>query len=253
MPRVLLLGGIDPVGGAGLTLDATVVAAHGCQPLPVAVALTVQNRFGFGAVHAVAESIWRAALRAVADEGPVAVVKIGLLGAPALVPAVANALAEFAPEAPWLVDPVLGATAGGWRFGPELPEAYLVHLLGRAALVLPNQPELQALGGSADALLRLGAGAVLHKGGHGRGPTSVDLLHRTKGVESFGRPRLPIGRVRGTGCALGSAIAARLARGAELATACRGAGDWLHAVLARLGPAEDAAPPRCLPWPLPPA
>jgi hydroxymethylpyrimidine/phosphomethylpyrimidine kinase len=250
---VLLLGGLDPVGGAGLTLDATVVAAHGCQPLPVAVVLTVQNRFGFGSVHPVAVPVWRAALAAAAAEGPIAAVKTGLLAEPSLVAAVASALAEFAPQAPWLVDPVLGATAGGLRFGRELPEAYRTHLVGRAALVLPNQPELQALGGSVDALLALGAGAVLHKGGHGDGPSSVDVLHTPTGRESMARPRLPVGPVRGTGCALASAIAARLAVGAELASACRAAGDWLHAALARLSPAADAATPRCLPWPLPSA
>jgi hydroxymethylpyrimidine/phosphomethylpyrimidine kinase len=54
--------------------------------------------------------------------------------------------------------------------------------------------------------------------------------------------------VRGTGCALAAAIASRLARGAAIAEACRGAGDWLAAMLRALGPAAADGLPRQLPF-----
>ncbi len=53
--------------------------------------------------------------------------------------------------------------------------------------------------------------------------------------------------MRGTGCALASAIAVRLARGVSLPEACRDAGDWLAARLARLGTPSAAGRPRNLP------
>lgn len=249
-PRVLLLGGLDPTGGAGITADAAVVAAHGCQGLPIAVVLTVQNQRGFAAAHPVAEAIWRPALAAAVADGPVAVVKSGMLADPGTVAAVAAALAELVPSAPLVVDPVLGATAGGFAPGARLVAAYREHLVPRAALLLPNDPELAAFGGSAAALRALGCRAVLHKGGHAAGAECVDTLHAADSVQSFARARLPIGPVRGTGCALASAIAARLARGEVLADAVRAAGDWLHRRLQALGPPAAAGQPRCLPVPV---
>jgi hydroxymethylpyrimidine/phosphomethylpyrimidine kinase len=62
---------------------------------------------------------------------------------------------------------------------------------------------------------------VLHKGGHGDGALAIDTLHTARERHCFERPRLATGPVRGTGCALASAIAARLANGQPLAAACR--------------------------------
>jgi hydroxymethylpyrimidine/phosphomethylpyrimidine kinase len=238
-PRVLLLGGLDPSGGAGLTVDATVVALHGGMPLPVAVVLTAQSGQGFVAAEAVPAATWQRALAAVGSDGPFAAIKLGLLADPALAPLLAAALHEpLRAGAPLVLDPVLSATAGGFA-----SPAALV-----ATLVTPNLPELQALAdGDPTRLLAAGARAVLVKGGHGDGDHAVDVLWQAGSQQRFVRPRWPVGRVRGTGCTLGSAIAARLARGEDLKTAVAGAGDWLAAILATMPPVTAAAPVRPLP------
>lgn len=101
--------------------------------------------------------------------------------------------------------------------------------------------------GDVARLLATGCRAVLRKGGHGEGATAGDELHTPTALRTFARPRQAVGPVRGTGCALASAIAARLARGESLATACERAGDWLAALLAALGPADAEGLPRPLP------
>ncbi|MCA8953243.1 MAG: bifunctional hydroxymethylpyrimidine kinase/phosphomethylpyrimidine kinase, partial [Planctomycetes bacterium] len=111
-PRVLLVGGVDPSGGAGLTVDASVALLHGATPLPLAVTLTAQSRRGFRAAFAVPPAQWRAALEALLADAPVAAIKIGLLASRATVAAVAEALRGLAGAVPIVVDPVLGATAG---------------------------------------------------------------------------------------------------------------------------------------------
>jgi hydroxymethylpyrimidine/phosphomethylpyrimidine kinase len=247
MPRVLLLGGLDPSGGAGLTLDATVAAWHGAEPLPIAVAWTEQNRRGFRRCEPVPAAWWRAALAAVAADGPFAAVKLGMLGEPATVGAIAAWLRTLPPDTPIVVDPVLGATTGGFAPGPELGAAYRRELLPLATVFTPNLPELAAIGGDAAALLTTGARSVLVKGGHGTGADADDVLWQGDGAITFRRPRLPTGPVRGTGCALATAIACRLAVGAEPAAACLAAGDWLADRLRALGPVvPDAPSPRYL-------
>lgn len=234
-PRLLLLGGIDPCGGAGITADATVASLYGVQPLPIAVVLTVQNRHHFRERFAVPPDQWRAALAAALADGPVHAVKTGLLGSVGAIEAIAEALQRV--DAPLVVDPVLSATAGGFAAGPALAAAYREHLVPRAALLTPNGPELHALaGGDPRRLLAAGCRAVLHKGGHGDGATADDVLYEASAASTFSRPRLATGPVHGTGCALATAIAARLAFGRSLAAACREAGDWLHGLLLALGP-----------------
>jgi len=245
-PRLLLLGGLDPSGGAGVTADATVAALHGTEALPVPVVLTAQNRRGFRATFPVAP--WHELLEAALGDGPVHAVKTGLLGNPATIAEVGDRLRLLAPAVPLVVDPVLSASAGGYTAGAEVAAAYREHLLPLATLLTPNGPELLALGGDARALLATGCRAVLHKGGHGDGGFAEDVLVQPDGTTTLRRPRLCPGPVHGTGCALATAIAAHLANNVALAHACRAAGDWLAALLAALGPAPGDGLPRPLPF-----
>jgi hydroxymethylpyrimidine/phosphomethylpyrimidine kinase len=248
MARVLLLGGLDPSGGAGITVDATVVSLFGGEPLPIVVAMTVQGLRGFVQSFPVDVTVIREQLAVVLADGPVRAVKVGYVGTPAQVRAVAELLQPLVGKAKILVDPVLSATAGGMATGEDLAEAYRQHLLPMAELVTPNTLELQALaGGEARMLLDLGAQAVLHKGGHGDGVESVDELWSRELTAAeppyrFARPRFDCGPVRGTGCALASAIATHLADRRSMLEACRTAGDWLNALLARVQPRPSGLP-----------
>lgn len=247
--RLLLLGGLDPSGGAGLTVDAVVAARHGCEVLPVTTAWTVQNRHRFVARHALPPELLAAAFAAATADGPVDAVKVGMLGDEATIAFVAGALRPLVGRTPIVVDPVLVSTATGPAASAAMAAAYREHLLPIASLVLPNHPETVALcGGRADGLLGLGCRAVLQKDGHGDGEHVDDVLWRAAAEPlRMRRPRLAVGRVRGTGCALATAITARLAAGDPLEAACRGAGDWLHERLRELGPAPVDGLPRRLP------
>jgi hydroxymethylpyrimidine/phosphomethylpyrimidine kinase len=247
-PRVLLLGGLDPLGGAGITADAITLALHGVQAAPVPVVLTVQNRRGFVACEPVAAALWQRMVDAVLDDGPIAAVKTGLLGDVRGVEALAALLARLPRAVPVVVDPVLSATAGGYDAGRDVAAAYRRALLPLATVFTPNHHEAEAVLGSDPATaFALGCGAVLHKGGHGGAADCVDVLHTPRGAVPFVRPRRAIGRVHGTGCALASAIAAHLAHGADVEVACRAAGDWLAGLLATLGPPPADGLPRSLP------
>ncbi len=248
----MLFGGLDPSGGAGLTVDVAVADAGGVEALPVAVALTVQNRRGFREWQPVPTAHWRAAAAAQLDDAPVSAVKIGFVGDAQAVHDLAAFVREFVPRVPLLVDPVLTATAGGLVPSPALLAAYREALLPLAALCTPNLPELQQLfGGDPAAALATGCRAVLCKGGHASGPMAVDVLVQASGEHRWERPRRDVGAVRGTGCHLASAIAASLACGVDLVTACARAGDQLAVVLAALGPPPADGLPRRLScaWP----
>lgn len=233
LPRVLVIAGLDPSGGAGLLADLEALAAAGARGWAVATALTAQGPRGALGFEAASESMLLAQIDALLGgrERPRAA-KTGMLGTAALARAVAERLAT-APlsKVPLVVDPVLLASSGASLLdlsGKSAADA-LFPLFARARLATPNLPELAALTGddvSTDeaairAARRLPARAVLVKGGH-RAGAPVDLLVEGRRVTRLeGRRRS--GTARGTGCRLAAAAAGLLARGASLEDAARGA------------------------------
>lgn len=115
-------------------------------------------------------------------------------------------------------------------------------LVPRAALVTPNAPEAEALTGilvadeggmqaAADALLRIGAQAVLMKGGHLPGAVVRDLLVTASGAEIWAEPRIETRHTHGTGCTLASGVAVGLAQGISLREAVARARAYVRAAL----------------------
>jgi hydroxymethylpyrimidine/phosphomethylpyrimidine kinase len=230
-PRVLVVAGLDPSGGAGLIADLEALGAAGAQGWAVAAALTAQGSRGARGFEPVSEAMLLAQIDAlVAGRERPAAVKTGMLGSATIARALAARLAE-APLArvPVVVDPVLAASSGAPLFHAEgaSPGEALSPLLARARLATPNLSELAALTGddvSSDeaairAARRLPARAVLVKGGHRRGAPVDLLVERGRVLRFAGRRRT--GSARGTGCRLASGIAAFLAAGAPLEEAVR--------------------------------
>lgn len=257
LPRVLLIGGVDPCGGAGLTADARTAQAWGVFPATLVTCLTVQNRHAFRSATPVPVAAAVAALLAIAEdlaavdggEGDhrLRAIKIGLVPEPALLNVLLDTIATRFPGIPRVVDPVLGATAGGLHPTPGLIDAYLA-ALPAVDLLTPNLPELAALGGDPADLRARGAAAVFVKDGHGSLDRVEDILWAGGGTTAFCHPRLPLGPVHGTGCALATAIACALAHGRSLAEACGEAVTWLQRCLRAT--AASAWPPGAGPRPI---
>lgn len=233
IPRVLVVAGLDPSGGAGLLADVEALRAVGAAGWAVAAALTAQGPAGARGWRATGEDLLLAQIDALLGgrERPRAV-KSGMLGTPELARALARRLRDSPlSRLPVVVDPVLIASSGARLFEPGGITAgdALAPLLARARLATPNLEELQLLTGedvSTDAAAvraarLLPARAVLVKGGH-RAGAPVDLLVEGRRVTRLTGRRRP-GTARGTGCRMASAIAGLLAQGAPLEAAVRGA------------------------------
>lgn len=239
-PNVLACAGLDPSGGAGLLADARVIGELGARPVGVVTTLTVQNTTGVVDGHVVDPELLESQLVFLLQDVQLAAVKLGMLGSAATAVAVARALA--ATDAPVVWDPVIHPSRG------ELPRAdgwiadALVALVPHVTVITPNAHELALLTGIENDPLAAGRKVVaslniacLVKGGHLGGDHSVDILLTIDGATHvFDGKRLPGGEdVHGTGCALSSAIAARLALGDDLPTACRTAKAYVADHIAR--------------------
>ncbi len=226
--RVLIIAGSDSGGGAGIQADIKTVTALGGYAATAITALTVQNTLGVHGVHPQPLDLIEAQARAVLDDIGADAIKTGMLGSVEVVERVATILDTA--DAPAVVDPVMIAKGGS----PLLPDAAIEAvrrlMVPRAALLTPNAPEAEALTGlgvadldgqrrAGEALLALGARAVLMKGGHVPGETVVDLLLTPTGETLLEGERVDTRHTHGTGCTLASACAAGLAKGLPLEVA----------------------------------
>ncbi len=226
--RVLIIAGSDSGGGAGLQADVKAVTLLGGFAATAVTAITVQNTLGVQGVHPLPVELIAAQADAVLDDIGTDAVKTGMLGSVAVVETVAAILDRA--NAPAVVDPVMVAKGGHPLLPVEAVEAVKSLMVPRAALLTPNAPEAEALTGievrdldgqrrAGQAILAMGARAVLMKGGHVPGATVVDLLLTPSGETLLEGERVETRHTHGTGCTLASACAAGIARGLPLEVA----------------------------------
>jgi len=242
--RVLIVAGSDSGGGAGIQADIKTVTALGGYAATAVTALTAQNTRGVFGVVGIDPAFIQQQMRVVLDDIGADVIKTGMLHDSPVIEAVAEVLDGEARGIPLVVDPVMVAQSGDRLLEARAVEALKSHLVPRAQVLTPNAPEAEALTGhpvadldgmraAAEALLALGAGAVLVKGGHLPGPVVRDLLADAAGIEVLENPRIETRHVHGTGCTLASAIATGLAQGLALREAVVRARAYLQEALRR--------------------
>lgn len=222
-PVVLTVAGTDSGGAAGIAADLAAIGHLGCHGACVVTAVTAQDTTGVHAVHPVPVDVVDAQIGAVLDDLPVAVVKTGMLGTPAVVALVADRLGHL----PLVVDPVLVATSGAVLGDRSVVDAYVERLLPRALVATPNHDEARALTGRDDSPADLAARladlgcAVLLTGGPEWRPgltatTCTDWVCLPGGrAEPLGHPAIATTADHGTGCTFASALAALLANTRE--------------------------------------
>ncbi len=240
---VLVIGGLDPSGGAGILADAGAIRSLGLHCAAVCAVRTVQDGVSFSSAMAQDISLIVDEIESIFERQQVKAVKIGALGNSEIVIGVGRFLLDSG--SPIVVDPVIRSTSGGELLDDGGVTAMRDHLIPMAALVTPNLAEASVLSKipvdnvedmteAARIILRLGARAVLVKGGHLDGSRVVDVFASAgAGAVIFENDMLDVGEVRGTGCALASLIAARLGRGVKMREAVEGARVILRDAMAR--------------------
>lgn len=241
--RVLVIAGSDSGGGAGIQADIKTITALGGYAATAITAVTVQNTLGVTGVHPIPLEVIAAQARAVLDDIGADAIKTGMLGDAAVVETVAATL-DHAKGVPAVVDPVMVAKGGAPLLAEAAIGAVKSLMIPRATLLTPNAPEAAALTGlvvettddlrrAGEALLTMGAKAVLMKGGHVAGERVVDVLMTAEGETTFEGERIDTRHTHGTGCTLASACAAGLAQDLPLEAAVARAWNYVHEAMLR--------------------
>jgi hydroxymethylpyrimidine kinase/phosphomethylpyrimidine kinase/thiamine-phosphate diphosphorylase len=220
-PTVLLIGGQDPQGCAGIAADMVTVQHHDCHALPLITALTEQSSKGLNQLGAIRPEKLLAQFDNCRADFTIDAVKIGLIPDLAVAQAIKQILMQL-PGVPVVLDPVLASTSGGQAVSEEVQTFIESELLPLATLLTPNLKELQQLMGEsvsvetgAEQLRAAGLNACLVKGGHADGDIASDYFIFDE-AEFYIYQTMLHKQVRGTGCVLASSIAAHLAAGQDI-------------------------------------
>ncbi len=224
LPVVCAISASDSSGHAGHQCDLRVIQDLGCHGTSVISGITAQNSETLSAVEVTSSALFESQLDSLLSDLSISSIKTGLLLSGEQIDSLIHKLSSSV--IPLVVDPVLSTSTEGYISSSHLLGNYQ-RLLPITQLFTPNIPEAerllhQSLNNDGDiekaakAFRRMGAAAVLIKGGH------RDTLNYLYDYFDDGRHRFWLrqsrqesSHTRGTGCALASAAACFIAQGKE--------------------------------------
>lgn len=230
-PYVLSIAGFDPSAGAGLLADIKTFEQLQTYGLGVCSALTIQNDTTFKATNWVSEAEIFAQIEVLKERFNIQVVKIGLIENWYLL----EKIIHLFKGKPIVFDPILKASAG-FDFHKEIAFGALTKSLSSLSLITPNREEIVKLlpnKSPEEAAITLSQYCpVLLKGGHHKTRIGEDELWESgKCIAVFEAKKVALRSKHGSGCVLSSAIAAYLAQGEGLVSACKKGKTYVEAVL----------------------
>jgi hydroxymethylpyrimidine/phosphomethylpyrimidine kinase len=238
MPKILVIGGSDGSGGAGVFADHETLISLGSKAEFIVTSVTSQNDEIFLGSHDLPSSTLESQFEAIAM-GDFNAIKIGMLPSVEAVEVVSKYLSYASQKI--VMDPVLKSSSGGRLSTNETITAMEEMLFPKVDLLTPNLLEaLSLLDLDADQeiqieeiafrCLELGSDSVLLKGGHLNGAICKDILvEKAKAPVIFERDKIQGGTaVRGTGCRLASSIAHFLSEGRNLEDAVNASIEFLQ-------------------------
>lgn len=218
-PAILLIGGLDPQGCAGISADIQAVTTHDCHPVPLISCLTEQTSKGLTKFGAVAKDKFMQQYQACVADFDIAAIKIGLIPNIDIAKCISQIIDQH--DVPVVLDPVLASTSGGISLDENVQQFIVQDLIPKITLLTPNLPELAQLTANAEItkhtlestsaqLLSNGLNACLLKGGHADSNWASDYFNDGQNSFYCYQEKLT-NNVRGTGCVLASSIASQLA------------------------------------------
>lgn len=227
--KVLCVGGSDSGAGAGIQADLKTISTCGCYATTVITAVTAQNTCGVQGVLPVPPQFIARQLDAVLSDIGADAVKTGMFSSPAAVAVVVEKIKQYRLRNV-VVDPVMVAKGGHPLTKGRAIGGIIKELLPVAGVVTPNIPEAEVLSGyhirsvddmkkAASLIHGLGVKNVVIKGGHlalSRKTGSIDILYDGKSYHEFSADWIRTKNTHGTGCTFAAALAAYLARGADM-------------------------------------
>lgn len=241
IPKILIIAGSDPSGGAGIQADIKTASAHKVYSSSVITCLTAQNTVKVSAIHNPPISFLKEQLESVLSDINFDAIKIGMLGNAEIIDCVSEILQKKSPKTPIILDPVMVATSGDVLFEKNAINIFKQKLIPQSFIITPNIDEAEILAEmkiknltdmkkSALIIQKIGARNVLIKGGHlsfANGKIHSIFLDENGDFYKISNQKINVKSLHGTGCTLASAIACNMAKNIELVLAVKKANSYV--------------------------
>ncbi|HOJ42578.1 MAG TPA: bifunctional hydroxymethylpyrimidine kinase/phosphomethylpyrimidine kinase [Syntrophorhabdaceae bacterium] len=221
MKKILTIAGLDPTGGAGITMDVSVFQFNGIYGLSIPTSIVVQGPYGVSEVYPIPHEAFSFMLNEtrVMD---LDAVKIGVLYDEPYVEKVSDFIKTLDKKIPIVLDTVFSSKNKTELLTARGILKLKASLIPRVTVLTPNIEEAEALTEisvkditsmkkAASILFRDGAKAVVIKGGHSKGKP-VDILFDGTETITYSRERLDR-EIHGTGCVFSSLLTSYLCLG----------------------------------------
>jgi len=215
----MTIAGSDSCGGAGIEADLKTFAVLGVFGTCAITAITAQNTQGVYDILPMPPRMVERQIEVVLEDIPVKAAKTGMLYSKEIMNVVAKAIDRH--ELRVVVDPIFRAGTGGLLIREEDKDALIEAIVPRSFVITPNKHEAEDIAQikikkigdmkkAASSIGKLGAKAVVVKGGHLEGADVTDILYYDGEFKIFTKPRVEV-EAHGGGCTFSAAIASYLA------------------------------------------
>ncbi len=239
VPCALTIAGSDSGGGAGIEADLKTFAALGVFGTCAITAITAQNTQGVYEILPVPSRIVERQIEVVLTDIPVKAAKTGMLYSRTTMEVVAEAIDRHKLQV--VVDPVFKAGTGNLLIRERDKKALIEKIVPRTFILTPNKIEAEEIAHikihgvgdlrrAAEHIAKLGAKAVVVKGGHLEGTEVTDVLYYKGEFKCFKKPRIELD-AHGGGCAFSAAITAYLALDHNLVEAVAKAEQFMQSTI----------------------
>lgn len=233
VPTILVIGGSDSSGGAGIQADCAMARSQGVMPVCAISCVTSQGISGLARIESVSPEMFESQLEIAFKELNPQGIKIGMIHNEVLIDILISFLEKYKPEHV-VLDPVMGPSRNNGhltgKMWNNLPS--LNRIAPYVELITPNLPEALSMLNRCDArleisdvktrddLLRIAQELheyynfknILLKAGHVDAASLPDCLYvsKDKSHRFYEHERVITQNTHGTGCALSTAILCRL-------------------------------------------
>ena len=234
-PIVLSIAGFDPCGGAGVLGDIKTFEQHQCLGMAVNTSITNQVEDHFISVNWFSAEEIITHIKTLISKYKIDFIKIGIVENINTLHRVVSFLKEENKNRTIVWDTVLSASSG-FQLMQTTDKNKLNEVLKNIFLITPNTNEAKKLSGLAnetEAANYLSSYCnVLLKGGHSNTEKGIDyLFHHNQKIKIQTNVTKELSPKHGSGCILSSSIAANLALGNDIETACRKSKQYIETIL----------------------
>ena len=232
-PIVLVIGGLDPTGGAGVLADSQTILMNGCHPITLVTCLTAQNTNSFNGMKATNANFFKKMTKTLLkDISSIRAIKIGALANEEIIKLVKEIIINYK-NIPVVLDPIIETSSGGSLISKEGIKELKLSLLPYAELVTPNIEEAKFLT-NKDSLSeitkqfhKLKSNYILIKDNEEKNQIRNFLYKNEQLIKEWQVAKIK-GRFQGTGCSISSCIASNLAKEIKIEESIELAQDTVH-------------------------